>query len=167
MGLLERHLEQLLVNFPHLVSSSLWNRRFRVVREFGDVNVCVRQGRLPECSGRVDLAFVTESIVHLVELKRTTVDVESFNQLKRYIAPLERRYPDHLIIGYLAGRACQASPQLQEAIVGERVSLLIVGAQIPRVQDLLICSDCSAGYHFQYRSCPYCEIENHTAGKGF
>ena len=61
MGPLERHLEQLLVNFPNLVNSYLWGRKFSLVKEFGKINVCVRQGKLPECNGQIDLAFITES----------------------------------------------------------------------------------------------------------
>jgi hypothetical protein len=153
---MERQLEQLLANFPNLVSSYLWGRRFPEVREFGETNVCVRQGALPECNGRVDLAFVTETTVHVVELKRRGVSVDSLHQLKRYMAPVQARYPNHLVVGYLAGRSCFDWPTLQAELSRERVTLLLMGDQIPRINELLTCRSCGAGYHYRFPNCPYC-----------
>ncbi len=159
MGLLERHLEQMLVNFPNLVSSDLWGRKLPIVNRFGDINVCVRQGRLRECRGRIDLAFITECTVHVVELKRRTVSVETLEQLKRYLISVQGRYPDHLTVGYLAGRACKDWPLLRAVLKDERVSTLIVGRDIPRVRELRICKNCKAGFHYRHESCPYCTAE--------
>jgi len=159
MTRLEKHLEQMLVNFPNLVSSYLWGRKFPVVKEFGDVNVCVRQGDLPECNGRVDLAFVTESTIHIIELKRRNVSVESFYQLKRYVGPVQQRYPDHLIIGYLAGQKGSDWPTLREALTSERIRVLLVGNEIPRVGELRTCENCGAGFHYKHQICPYCTLD--------
>lgn len=153
---MERQLEQLLVNFPNLVSSYLSGRRFPEVREFGETNVCVRQGALRECNGRVDLAFVTETTVHVVELKRHTVSVDTLQQLKRYMDPVQARYPNHLVVGYLAGRNCLDWPTLQAALSSERVTVLLMGNQIPRENELLTCENCGAGYHYRFPCCPYC-----------
>lgn len=159
MGPLERHLEQLLANFPHLVNSSLWKRRFPVVSEFGEVNVCVRQGALPECCGRVDLAFVTDNLLHVVELKRRKISMESFYQLKRYIDPLQKRYPHHLVLGYLVGRSCRDLAILRQELSNERVSVLLVGQEIPRIRELRTCGECGAGFHFKHETCPYCAAD--------
>jgi len=159
MRRLEKHLEQLLVNFPNLVSSDLWGHKFRLVTEFGDINVCVRQGKLPECKGRVDLAFVTGSTVHIVELKRSTLSIDTLDQLNRYLGPVQERYPDHLIMGYLAGRKCKDWPSLREALKNERVRMLLVGNEIPRVKELLSCESCGAGFHYGHKVCPYCAAE--------
>jgi hypothetical protein len=156
MGPLEKHLEQLLVNFPNLVNSYLCGRKFLEVKEFGDINVCVRQAELPECNGRIDLAFITESTVHIVELKRRTVGVDTFHQLKRYVNPIQKRYPNHVIVGYIAGRKCRDWPMLREALSRERVRVLLVGHDIPRVKELLRCETCGAGYHYRHQICPYC-----------
>jgi hypothetical protein len=157
---LEKYLEQLLVNFPNLVSSYLWGRRFPLVHEFGDINVCVRQGKLPECNGQVDLAFVTGSTVHVIELKRGTVGIDTVSQLKRYIGPVQERYPNHLTIGYLAGRKCKDWPMLRELLKNERVRVLLVGKEIPRIKELLTCGSCGAGFHYRHQICPYCS-EDH------
>jgi len=159
MGRLEKHLEQLLVNFPNLVSSYLWGRKFRVVNEFGDINVCVRQAELPECNGRIDLAFVTENTIHVVELKRLTVGLNTLDQLKRYLDPIQARYPNHLVVGYMAGRRCQDWPTLRQALSNERVRILLVGDDIPRKKELLRCEMCGAGFHFRHKICPYCETD--------
>jgi hypothetical protein len=159
MGPLERHLEQLLVNFPNLVNSHLWGRKFRDSRGFGEVNVCVRQGKLPECSGRSDLAFITEHTIHIVELKRRIVGVTAREQLKRYLGPLQARYPDHLVLGYLLGRSCCDMPKLRAALVNERVSVLLVGQNIPRVGELRTCQICGAGFHYHHEICPYCAAD--------
>lgn len=157
MGFLEKHLEQLLVNFPNLVSSYLWGRKFPVVKQFGDINVCVRQGDLPECNGRVDLVFVTETTLHAVELKRAIVSVKSLSQLERYLDPLQKRYPNHLVIGYLAGKRCPDWPSLKLALNNQRVRVLRMGHEIPRVKELRTCMECGAGYHYSRPYCPYCD----------
>lgn len=156
MGWLEKHLEQLLVNFPNLVSSYLWGRKFPEVNQFGDINVCVRQGELRECHGRVDLAFITESTIHIVELKRRTVSVDTLDQLKRYLEPIQARYPNHTIIGYIVGRKCRDWATLRVALAHSPVTVLLVGGDIPRVSELRICERCRAGYHYRHRTCPYC-----------
>jgi hypothetical protein len=163
MNLLERHLEQLLVNFPNLVSSYLWGRKFPEVNEFGEVNVCVRQGELPECNGRVDLAFVTEQTIHVVELKRGTVSGKALKQLKRYLNPIQQRCPDHLIIGYLAGRRWRDWFPLRDTLSNERIRVLLVGQEIPREGELLACENCRAGFHYAHAICPYCEAEEGKA----
>ncbi len=159
MGPLERRLEQLLANFPNLVSPDLWGRKFPVVKEFGKINVCVRQGKLPECNGQIDLAFITESTVHLVELKRHVVCVDTLQQLKRYIDPIQAWYPNHLIVGYLVGRKCRDLPALRAALRNERVSILLVGQEIPRKNELMPCENCGAGFHYKNVSCPYCAAD--------
>lgn len=156
---LEKHFEQLLVNFPNLVSSHLWGRKFREAREFGDINICVRQGELPECNGRSDLAFITENTAHIVELKRRTVGVSALSQLKRYLEPVQLRYPNHLVLGYLVGRYCRDLLKLRTALVTERVNLLLVGQEIPRMRELRICDTCGAGFHYRFSTCPYCAMD--------
>jgi|GEM_PF-858171 len=159
MGPVERQLEQLLVNFPNLVSSQLWARKLPEVREFGSINVCVRQGQLPECSGRSDLVFITENTAHVVELKGRTVGVMALSQLKRYLEPIQKRYPDHLVLGYLVGRYCRDWPKLREALGTDRVGVLLVGQDIPRVRELRVCDHCGAGFHYRHEHCPYCATE--------
>lgn len=156
MPCLERDLEQLLVNFPNLINSYLWGRKFPEVKEFGEVNVCVRQGHLPECNGRVDVTFITESSVHAVELKRGVVSAATFDQLKRYLPPLQDRYPDHLIIGYLVGKRRQDWGNLRVILASERIRVLRVGHEIPRANELRTCKTCRAGYHYKHSDCPYC-----------
>lgn len=160
MSPLEKHLEQLLMNFPNLISSHLWGRKFHEARGFGDVNVCVRQGELPECNGRTDLVFITDNIVHIVELKRRTVGVTALSQLKRYLGPVQVRYPNHLVLGYLVGRYCRNWPRLREQMRNERVSVLLVGKEIPSVRELRTCEACGAGFHFKSQICPYCGIDD-------
>jgi hypothetical protein len=153
---LEKELEQLLVNFPNLVNSYLWGRKFPEVYEFGGTNVCVRQGPLPECNGRVDVAFITDSSVHAVELKRGAISVAAFNQLKRYLAPLQERYPNHLIVGYLVGRRGHTRDIFRSALANERINVLLVGHEIPRANQLRTCTTCRAAYHYKHHNCPYC-----------
>ena len=67
MGKLEKEFETLLTHFPNFISKEL---REMPEGDWGDINVCIRQGQLPECRGRIDIAFVTDTAVYLVELKR-------------------------------------------------------------------------------------------------
>ena len=103
---LEIKFEKFLQNFPNLVSDELIGLKFRTVSHFGNVNVCVQQGDLPECNGRIDLAWITDTKIHLVELKRGTVTEKTLEQLERYRDALQTRYPNHQICGYLVGKHC-------------------------------------------------------------
>jgi RecB family endonuclease NucS len=95
----------------------------------------------------------------VVELKRGTVSVKTLNQLKRYLEPVQKRYPNHLVIGYLAGRRCQDWPILRAALTNERIKVLIMGQEIPRVRELRTCEHCRAGFHYRHQICPYCKAK--------
>ncbi len=48
---------------------------------FGQTGICLRQEKLPDGISRIDLAFVTDKTVFLVELKRDSFTVIRCNNL--------------------------------------------------------------------------------------
>ena len=93
-----------------------------------------------------------------MELKRNIVNMDTFRQLKRYKRPLQERYPQHLIIGYLAGKKCLDWPALRADLANERINVRLVGNEIPRKGELKDnCNTCRAGYYYGHQVCPYCE----------
>jgi len=154
----ERYFENLLTRFPDLVSRDLCGIIFPVVDKFGETDVCVRQGRLPECSGIIDLAFITLETIHLVELKRAVINEAAVRQLWRYYGPLQKYYPNHEILGYVAGRRISGKQKLNSLCEDHPFRVLLFGVDIPSGNEVRLCPNCKAGVHAFRQKCPYCEV---------
>ena len=77
----EKRLATLILNFPNLIDKAL---RRMPLGELGQVNVCLKEACFPFDGGRIDLAFVTDQKVHLVELKKDVLDEATLRQLLSY-----------------------------------------------------------------------------------
>jgi hypothetical protein len=154
---IEADIEHFFVNFPNLIADELLGRNLPVTNEFGEVNVCVEQGCIPECDGRIDLAFITEKTVHLVELKAEVINKRTLQQFRRYREQIQARYyPKHKILGYLVGRECRDMILLEEGIGSEPIKILRLGIEIPGPSEVIRCESCGAGVRCDKRNCPYC-----------
>lgn len=149
----EHHLETLIKNFPNLIDKKL--RAMRKGR-FGELNVYLRQEPLPGCDGKLDLAFVTESTVYLVEVKRDIVDANTLDQLVRYAAAVEQRYPDHKIRGYVVGMRCPRRIALEHASNAGTVKILTFGRDLPLPNKIVRCKNCKAGTSCDNAVCDCC-----------
>ena len=89
MNDLEKEYENVIRDYPNLISADL--RRMSQGR-LGQTGVCLRQETLPDGISRIDLAFVTEGTIFLVELKRGAVNNDTLGQLRRYKAELVKLY---------------------------------------------------------------------------
>lgn len=149
----EYHLETLIKNFPNLIDKEL-----RVMRRgrLGEVNVYLRQEPLPGCEGKLDLAFVTDSTVYLVEVKGDIIDASGLDQVVRYSAAVERRYPNHKIHGYLVGMRCPRRTALERAITAGTVTILTFGRDLPLPSKIVRCKSCKAGTSCDNALCHCC-----------
>jgi hypothetical protein len=150
---LEKAFENLLANFPNFVSAKL---RPMPEGKWGDVNVHIRQGELPECHGRVDLAFVTDTMVYLVEVKKDVVDESTVDQIRRYYWSVEKRYPNHAVLAFIVGRKCRDRRALEGYIGGDPIAILTFGIDIPWYTKVVYCKACAAGASSDHDTCPYC-----------
>jgi hypothetical protein len=157
MPKLEKHFESLLQNFPNLLTPDLCGQQFAAVKDFGAVNACIRQGPLPECDGRIDVAFVTEEIVYLAELKRSTVDKTALDQLRRYLRAIRRRYPRHTIRSFLVGHFCPNEEDLLALIGSDPIKILLFHRDIPWYTEVTSCRQCGAGAGTDEEFCPCCK----------
>jgi hypothetical protein len=153
MGKLEKEFETLLTHFPNFISKEL---REMPAGDWGDINVCIRQGQLPECRGRIDIAFVTDTAVYLVELKRDIINAPALDQLRRYFGPVKRRYPRHQVLGFVVGNRCPDQDSLEDKIGVERIKILTFRRDIPWWTQVVGCRGCGAGASSSSDICPCC-----------
>ena len=107
---LEKGYANVIHDYPNLISADL--RRTPQGR-LGQTCVCLRQETLHDGISRIDLAFVTEGTIFLVELKRDAVNNDTFKQLRKYKTKLVKMYPKHEIRGYLIGMWCPEETRLR------------------------------------------------------
>jgi len=157
MPRLEKHFESLLQNFPNLLTPELCGKRFPVAKDFGAVNVCIRQGPLPECDGRIDMAFVTKEIIYLAELKRRAVNRATLDQLRRYLRAVRLRYPRHTIRSFLVGHFCPDEEKLLALIGSDPIKILLFDRDIPWYTKVISCRQCGAGAGTDEEFCPCCK----------
>jgi hypothetical protein len=152
--------ERFLINFPNVVSDELRGKRFPLVSGFGQVNVCVEQGALPECNGRIDVAWITDTTVHLVEIKKTAVTERTLRQFLRYRDAVQTRYPTHRICGYLVGKHCSTKRELEKNIGEQPIKILLLGVNIPLPNEVIECPnpECKAGLRSGSLTCRYCGV---------
>jgi hypothetical protein len=150
----ERNIEELIKHFPNFISQEL---REMPIGNLGQVNVCLQQVVLPETSGRIDLAFVSETTVYLVELKRGAVNLDALVQYQGYAAVVQKYYPTHRIEGFVVGMK-SIGPLSQEQVPLEHdVKVLILGRDIPSPMAVTRCAKCRAGVSAYEDRCPYCQ----------
>lgn len=150
----EIELENLLNNLPNLLDLSLHKRKGELnwtKGKLGDVNVFLRQEALIECDGVLDLCFVTDSVVHLAELKDDIVSESTLDQLNRYLPILRKSYPNHEVRGYLVGKRCPDKNKLEQSIGGVPITIIL----IPNPNSYTDCNHCGAGVDGHLR-CPVC-----------
>jgi hypothetical protein len=153
MGKLEKEFETLLTHFPNFISREL---REMPEGDWGEVNVYIRQGQLPECRGRIDLAFVTDTAVYLVELKRDVITEPALGQLLRYYEPVKQRYPLHRILGFVVGNRCPDQESLERKLGMDPIKILTFRRDIPWWTQVVRCRGCEAGASSSDDICPYC-----------
>jgi hypothetical protein len=146
----------ILKHFPNFIHDELHGKKLPLAGEFGGINVCVREGRLPECNGRIDLAWITDTTIHLAELKRHDVTIEALEQFRRYYGAVQARYPSHSIFGYLIGDTCKGFASLKQLIKAEQIRIMRLGIEMPRLGQIVPCSRCGAGLWSHKPECPYC-----------
>ncbi|MFH1112656.1 MAG: hypothetical protein V1792_01930 [Pseudomonadota bacterium] len=146
-----------LGNYPNLIHSDLHGRKFTHTSEFGGVNIFVREGKLPECDGRIDVAWITETVIHLAELKRSDITTDALEQFRRYRGPMQQRYPCHEIQGYLVGYSCKSLEALRDSIGDEPIRILRLGIEIPMPGEVVACPNCGAGLRWDKPVCPFCK----------
>lgn len=149
---LEKHYEQLLVNFPNLLHPSLHKMP---KGKLGQVNVYLRQDSYRR--GRLDLAFVTEREVHLAELKKGVVDERVLEQWQRYSERVRVHYPDHDVHGYLLGTQCPERSRLKEAIGDRSIRVMLFGDELPERKQVRGCPKCGCGVTVYDVQCPRCQ----------
>ena len=150
---LEEHFEEVIKNFPNLIHSNL--RSMRLGR-LGEVNVCLQQASLPNGGGRIDLAFVTDTEIHLVELKRDLVDRDAIDQIENYMHSLRKSYPGHTVLGYVVGGRCRDRDYLHRRLEERPICIRIFGRDMPQPTNLKRCPHCYAGFDASEFNCPYC-----------
>jgi hypothetical protein len=148
---LEAELEQVLVNFPNLVHPAL--ARMGKGR-LGDVNVYLRQQT--KGNGRIDLAFVTGSEVHLIELKRNWINENTVRQWVSYYEQIKTYYVGHQFHGYLAGKQCLNADQLVAMVQDAPMKILLFGEHIPIWSQIKGCTHCGFGMSLDDSVCPRC-----------
>ena len=150
---LEEHFEEVIKNFPNLIHGNL--RKMRIGR-LGEVNVCLQQASLPNGGGRIDLAFVTDTEIHVVELKRDLVDRDAINQVETYMRALRMSYPAHRVLGYVVGGRCRDRDSLYRRLEETSISIRLFGRDMPQPMNLTRCPHCFAGFDASEYNCPYC-----------
>ncbi|MEW6348909.1 MAG: hypothetical protein AB1646_07580 [Thermodesulfobacteriota bacterium] len=148
----ERNLQNIIRSFPNLIDARLkWMRRGRL----GETNVCLDETNLKGWGGKIDLAFVTEDTVYLVEVKLDVVDEGTFIQFARYEAALRDAYPSHEIRGFLVGTRCPNRKTLEKKLGGS-ARIILFGQDIPAPNAIMRCKNCQAGVDCHGKSCPIC-----------
>ena len=150
---LEKNLEELVKNFPNFIDKNLREMR---QGKLGDRNVYLRQVKLPGGEGIIDLAFVTDTTVYLVEMKKYLVNEGTLQQLRRYREPLQLYYPDHEIRGFLVGVKCPDRSDLEQLIGDDPIKVLTLPRDIPWPTKIVRCDQCGAGASSGDEVCPYC-----------
>ncbi len=140
MNHLEKQYENVIRDYPNLIFPEL--RRMPLGR-FGDVGVCLRQEKLQ--NGIIDLAFVTETTVFLVELKRDALNSDTLQQIRRYKPEFLKQYPNHEIRCYLVGESCSTLNELKNLIGKEYIEILVFDDNIPHPRKITECPKCFAG----------------------
>lgn len=147
----------LLRNYPNLIHRDLHGRKFTPASEFGGINIFVREGELPECNGRIDVAWITETVIHLAELKRHEITIDALQQFRKYRGPMQQRYPHHEIRGYLVGYSCRDLKAVRDSIGDERIQVVRLGIEIPMPREVVACPRCGAGLWWHRPVCPFCK----------
>jgi len=165
----EKNLEELIKHFPNFISPEL---REMPIGNLGQMNVCLQQVVLPETSGRIDLAFVTETTVYLVEIKRGAVNAEALIQYQAYYPVVQSHYPTHRLKGFVVGTEAAGLVSQEKVFLENDVRLLIFGRDIPKPRAVTRCANCRAGVSAYEDRCPYCqarlfEDDDSEPGKDF
>ncbi len=151
----EQEIEETVRNYPNLIHPEL---QPMLPGKLGEVNVCLQQVTLPGDAGRLDLAFVTKSTVHLVELKDVQITESTVDQLRRYHAQVAACYPNHKIVGYVVGELPDDRARIESYIGDDPINILVLGIDLPRPGSVYRCPnrDCGKGYDARLEECPYC-----------
>jgi hypothetical protein len=150
---LEEQYERAIRAYPNIIDNRL---RTMSRGRLGEVNVCLEQECLPDGISRIDLAFITESSVFLVELKRDIVDADTLAQLRRYKGQFLKLYPRHDVIGFLVGMRCRDEKKLESAIGAEDIKILLFERDVPHPRKITECRHCGAGVRSDKDRCPCC-----------
>ena len=154
MNDLEKQYENVIREYPNLICAEL--RRMPRGR-FGQTGVCLKQEKMPDGISRIDLAFVTDKTVFLVELKRDVVDCDTLQQFARYRAEFLKQYPNHEIRGFLVGMRCPDEATIRNLIGTEPVDILLFEDHLPHPRRMTECPECGAGVRSDKDFCPYCK----------
>ncbi|MBI4964892.1 MAG: hypothetical protein HY913_16575 [Desulfomonile tiedjei] len=149
----ERNLRDVVRNFPNLIDPML---RPMPLGRVGDINVCLQEEPLPECGGRLDIAFVTNKTVYLVELKKRDVGPAAAKQILSYLAALSIRYPLHEVRGFLVGTRLKNEEGVASVLEGQGVQMLLFGRELPALNRITACPACRAGMDVARNVCPVC-----------
>ncbi|MCA1962110.1 MAG: hypothetical protein LDL33_15110, partial [Desulfomonile sp.] len=118
-------------------------------------DVCLQQTIL-RGGMKLDLAFVTASEVHVVELKRDVVGPTAIHQLEKYMRVVGLRYPDHTVHGYLLGQRVRADQMFLERVHHLGITLLLYESDVPPPNCVAACGACGAGLDVRRGTCAGC-----------
>lgn len=121
--------------------------------KLGELGVVLQQAELEDCGGKLDLAFVTEKDVHLVEMKQNSVTVQAVKQLSTYMTSIRRIYPDHEVRGYLVGKVYVHRTKVLDEIGAQPIRVLLFGIHMPDPHAILVCKHCGSAYGDMIASC--------------
>ncbi len=147
----EINLEVYIRDHPNLIIPELTRLRRGNLGDGGEYYL--EQTRLD--SGILDLAFIAEKTVHLVELKRDNVDENTAEQLCGYARDLEKIYPNHVIKGYLVGTSCPDRRDLEQKLsgLGYDIKIMIAPEDFPLFTHAKFCSKCQRAYGLSEQKC--------------
>ncbi len=151
----EKELENLVENYPNILDPSLHRNSLGncwMKGSLGEVNVFLRQEKLVECDGRLDIAFITDSEVHIAEIKDVQINGHTLIQLNRYIGSIKNCYPNHVIKGYLVGQYCKNEQEIQRRMEYRNINIIT----IPNRLSYTGCRYCGAGVNASQPICPVC-----------
>lgn len=146
--MLERHIQDLLANYPYLLDTE--------ISGMGSTERCVS-------SGRIDIFFDTPSGVIVVECKKTRLKDDDVLQLGRYLTDLKnegKKIYKAYLVGYAPMRKLKSELLKTEPFI--IIKKLI--EDIPL--NFKICRSKPKGHYFDsgYERCPYCG-ERSVAGE--
>jgi len=150
----EIELQELIRHYPNFIHPEL--REMPVSKTLGAINVCLKEAELPKCNGRIDLAFVTDTTVYLVELKAKEINQKTLEQYRQYLPEIQENYPNHHVEGFLVGRTCPDRSNLEKMIGDENIKILLFGRDLPGKREIRWCRHCRAGFSVHEEVCLYC-----------
>jgi hypothetical protein len=151
----EIEIENLINNLPNLLDESLYRPPGEMSwtkGKLGEVNVFLRQEPLRECSGVLDICFVTNEVVHLAELKDDAISLTTLDQYNKYLPVIKATYPRHKIQGYLVGKWCVHRTKLKSLIGEQSIKIKL----FPNPNFYTHCNYCGAGVHALSQVCSIC-----------